>query len=1136
MASDRDIYSVHAVRLVNFHNIDHAVIPVRDGGHLFLLGDNGSGKTTVLDAIHYVLSTGTLELNSAARLGGNRQDGRRINGVVTGYNVDFGGARFPEGRVTYAALELRNGHGTVISVGVGLSLTSERAPLQQWGFRFALPVAELPLVVQDAEGTEYPPDRERFQKEARRAGGQYFRSLEGFGRELAREFFPTQGQYEDYRGFLNICKAYREISSHASNYHELFKSLLPAPDAETLRELRDSLRHLRETSSVLLSLEKRCGFLGELAAFQREVEERGRMVEQLELGLSQLSCAALRRRLASEEECLSRLGAEAERLEGDVEAANKDVERLERTLTDLRAQDELSLVETERHRTRELSTLERAETEGASRLEHWRTSLAERTAALTAIQQELERIETELARVLAQQSTWLEAQGLEVPDTTATADAWHQLVRDLGSVEGRCLARLEVAERSLAGVRSQLQEREAERDALRERAEVYPQEPRGYGKVLADVASRFAVEPLYRRLRWRSGVSGKMRGAVEEWLGERLLGVMLTTEEQLSAVEAHVLAGSGGYGCAPSGHASGEMTGALGDFLTSCFEDDEALRVLWRLLGGESQAAPEFDTSEHPRWVRHHGEFRVLRGGCARLIGEAEREAERARHLATVTATLDELRKEVSQGESTVATERAALQQVRELGGALRGALQQHHQGREQGQRLEHECGQLTAQLRQEEERQGEVTRRRLELAELVSSLRQQIETRQLQNLEAEIARVSDQLATARSQAQARHDALTGQRTRLEMQARRRAEVLEQVEAAERNLSASLSAARLTEAGLGLMLSERGLTGEDALRQALADERQLRARTQGVIRARICQPEGADYGFCYDEGVNRLTSREQRDIGELHERLQAELAAQKQILTEDTRRNFERILLEQFRDSLRRRIHALETMHLLINRRLQGRQFGSHRYSLKLEPLPEYAPLIRVMKSFSAESPESAEDLKAIFEAHADEILDTPADRVPPILDYRNFYRYEMLLHTEKESGRVMDTRAKSVGSGGEQAVPNYLLVITIAHLLLDKAKGAQVRIRLNTILFDEAFYGIDQLRQNQLLAFADELGLQLVIASPNQDGIKPELARSTNVFVRKDKDYRVHLICYNWQSQLDLFDGDGSQTPHELS
>ena len=81
----------------------------------------------------------------------------------------------------------------------------------------------------------------------------------------------------------------------------------------------------------------------------------------------------------------------------------------------------------------------------------------------------------------------------------------------------------------------------------------------------------------------------------------------------------------------------------------------------------------------------------------------------------------------------------------------------------------------------------------------------------------------------------------------------------------------------------------------------------------------------------------------------------------------------------------------------------------------------------------------------------------------------------------------------------------------------------------MQPLLFDEAFYGIDAARRDQLLSFADELGLQLFIASPDQDGVKKELACTTSLFVVKDAKYDVHLYHYdqnNRRKQGELFDG----------
>ena len=106
-----EAYSIKRIRLLNFHNFVNETIDLKDGGHLFLLGDNGCGKTTILDALHYVLTAGKeMEWNSAARLSGPKREGRRVQGIVLRYNIDTGPLN-NGGAITYAALEIAGRHG-----------------------------------------------------------------------------------------------------------------------------------------------------------------------------------------------------------------------------------------------------------------------------------------------------------------------------------------------------------------------------------------------------------------------------------------------------------------------------------------------------------------------------------------------------------------------------------------------------------------------------------------------------------------------------------------------------------------------------------------------------------------------------------------------------------------------------------------------------------------------------------------------------------------------------------------------------------------------------------------------------------------------------------------------------------------
>ena len=123
---------IRRLRLINFHNFVDETIEVRDGGHLFLLGDNGSGKTTVLDALHYVLGGGQdFELNAAARIGGRREEGRTIQGVVLRYDAERGVVN-EGGAIAYAVVELGADDGEVLCLGVGVEATTLEARPVRW--------------------------------------------------------------------------------------------------------------------------------------------------------------------------------------------------------------------------------------------------------------------------------------------------------------------------------------------------------------------------------------------------------------------------------------------------------------------------------------------------------------------------------------------------------------------------------------------------------------------------------------------------------------------------------------------------------------------------------------------------------------------------------------------------------------------------------------------------------------------------------------------------------------------------------------------------------------------------------------------------------------------------------------------
>jgi hypothetical protein len=206
-----------------------------------------------------------------------------------------------------------------------------------------------------------------------------------------------------------------------------------------------------------------------------------------------------------------------------------------------------------------------------------------------------------------------------------------------------------------------------------------------------------------------------------------------------------------------------------------------------------------------------------------------------------------------------------------------------------------------------------------------------------------------------------------------------------------------------------------------------------------------------------------------------------------------------------------------------INRLLGGIRFGATAYEFRVAPRTERAELVELVRRVSVLDQDSQHGLRAWIEERMDELRAADPAVVPDVLDYRTWFDYRLVMKTTSDQGVELSRSLRQLGSGGEQGVPNYLLVLALARLLYDRS-GA----RLRPLLFDEAFYGIDSGRRDQLLRFATELGLQLVVASPDQDGATPAIRAATTLFVVKDDQGDVHLAPYHYWNlpagQPDLF------------
>src|SRR5487761_1996136 len=126
--------------------------------------------------------------------------------------------------------------------------------------------------------------------------------------------------------------------------------------------------------------------------------------------------------------------------------------------------------------------------------------------------------------------------------------------------------------------------------------------------------------------------------------------------------------------------------------------------------------------------------------------------------------------------------------------------------------------------------------------------------------------------------------------------------------------------------------------------------------------------------------------------------------------------------------------------------------------------------------------------LTQIFAAWLDEQMHGQAQAsVETIVEQLDYGRWVdiSLLHSDDLDPRVRpwDSAVSGYGSGGEQRVPVYVLLLTAAAM-----QFAVSNAPLRLLMHDEAFARMDQRNADLVIRFAQQLGMGLVIASPNLD------------------------------------------------
>jgi uncharacterized protein YPO0396 len=218
---------------------------------------------------------------------------------------------------------------------------------------------------------------------------------------------------------------------------------------------------------------------------------------------------------------------------------------------------------------------------------------------------------------------------------------------------------------------------------------------------------------------------------------------------------------------------------------------------------------------------------------------------------------------------------------------------------------------------------------------------------------------------------------------------------------------------------------------------------------------------------------------------------------------ERARGEAERIFHSKFVGLLRDNLAGIDDRLAELNRNLKKRPFHGEFYQFKKDADPDFAPIVRWVESATAEEQANVGGLFDVnatmdgehFEARRKirELLLGEVEKAGQLeehlSDYRNYFRFDVEMRDAQGHNRATLSQRLGKGSGGEHQAPFYVAIgaALSATYRIERGDDGSFRGGMALAIFDEAFSKLDVQNTQNALAFLRDLGMQVLLAAPNE-------------------------------------------------
>lgn len=266
----------------------------------------------------------------------------------------------------------------------------------------------------------------------------------------------------------------------------------------------------------------------------------------------------------------------------------------------------------------------------------------------------------------------------------------------------------------------------------------------------------------------------------------------------------------------------------------------------------------------------------------------------------------------------------------------------------------------------------------------------------------------------------------------------------------------------------------------------------------------------ADIEFFIDQGEAITTENVMRVSQLVHNQLESiekDSLAHHIVSAERAEREMNESFRSDMINKLKGAFDEMTNQLRTINSSLRKKQFHGKTYAFRAYEKAEFSDLIQYIKSVSESDADNAGDMfdntPEGIKDDIDRLINGDFQGVSLIEDYREYFDYDVEVIDGKSGKKTRLSKMNSSASGGERQAPFY---VTIASALASawktlKKPGESVGLTL----LDEAFNNLSEDNLISAKDFMNEVGLQMIIAAPSDKEPVFRTVMDTFVYISRE-------------------------------